>query len=86
MPAPLTLLLAVKVKVPLMLSFAPLLTLKLPDSLPPPANASVPVWTFTCPLLLNSASMVVVPVVSDFVNVPALLNTSGAVLFEPYPS
>ena len=59
------------------LKVAPVAVLKLPVLEPPLAMTSVPVWTSTVPLLLKGVLFPpkeVVPVSTDFRNVPELLN------------
>ena len=42
---------------------------------PPSSSASVPVSTSTVPVLSNATSIVVVPVVTDLVSWPSLVNS-----------
>jgi len=48
---------------------------------PPPLKATVPLSASTIPVLLNGTLMVVVPVVSDFSNNPALLKYPSLLAF-----
>jgi hypothetical protein len=56
----------------------PARAVKLPELVPPPVKASVPLFTFTAFVLLNAALTVVVPVPALLVKVPALLNCGVA--------
>ena len=49
-----------------------------PTSVPPPDRFSVPLWTFTVPLLLNVVEIVEVAALPLLVKVPRLFTTAVA--------